>query len=498
MNCSKCGYELNDDMIFCPHCGTEVSIVPEFVPEVEISIEQSIQDISLEINENDEDIDFGVGGETSNMMGETADFLSDTLAYDTTEIVGEESLTRSVPARFRFLYMCGLGALLVGLLIFLSVMIYRDNSAGYQIKKGDSAFDAGNYKQAVSFYEKAIDIEPENVDYRIKLADCYVTMDNTDMAIEVYKDTIIHNPDSTLAYAQVISLYESEGEYDDIDDFLQHYANDNIRSAFVDYLAYPPVFSEESGKYDEAVILTLTSETQGTIYYTDDGTDPSESSAVYSEPIYLKKGKHVIKAFFKNEYGVCSSIETGDYDILAEAPSEPIISLESGEYETPQLIRIIVPEDCRVYYTLDESEPDSFSRIYGEPIPISDGYTHLKCVAINSNNISSDVVERDYKVTVATAFTPEMGLVALNQHLADIGYIKDNNGTSEYYPGNFVYMYSEMRYIGGRSLYCYNEYYILGTGVKSMTSNVFAMDVTTAEVFLVKKGVGDTYSISPF
>lgn len=144
MTCSKCGYELNDDMIFCPHCGTEVSIVPEFVPEVEISIEQSIQDISLELNENDEDIDFGVGGETSNMMGETADYLSDTLAYDTVEILGEETLAKSVPARFRFIYMCGLGILLIGLITFLAVMIYRDNSAGYQIKKGDSSFDSGN------------------------------------------------------------------------------------------------------------------------------------------------------------------------------------------------------------------------------------------------------------------------------------------------------------------------------------------------------------------
>lgn len=490
MICSNCGHELEEDMIFCPHCGTELSIVPEFVPEVEISIEESIQGLVSELSDEDD----VYAGEAANSRGEDRD----TLSYDIKDIIGEESLSKSVSAKFKLLYIFALGLLLTGLLVFLSIMIYRDNSDKYQIRKGDAAYDAGNYKQAVSYYEKAIDIEPDNIDYRIKLADCYVTMGNLDMAIEVYKDTIIYSPDSTLAYAQVIALYESNGEYDDIEDFLEHYANDNIREAFIDYLAYPPALSAESGSYDEAVILTLTNETKGTIYYTDDGTTPNESSPVYTEPLYLKKGKHIIQAFFKNEYGVCSSVVKGEYDILAEAPSEPIVSLDSGDYDTPQLIRIIVPEDCNVYYTLDESEPDRYSRIYGEPIAISDGITHFKCIAINSRNMTSEVVERDYKVTVPTTFTPEMGLAWLNEHLASIGYIADNTGASDYYPGKFNYMYTEMRYIGGRSLYCYNEYYLLGTGIKSMTSNIFALDCMTAEVFLVKKGAGDTYSISPF
>ncbi len=493
MKCENCGFEIDDNAIFCPQCGTEVTFVPEFVPEVELSIEESIQGIVSEITEDEDDY---IGGEAANFRGESSE-IGD-LMLDPGEDSSEDSFSKNIPPMFKLIYGAVLGLLLLGLLIFLIVMIYRDNSDRYQAGKGDAAYDARNYKQAVSFYEKALDIEPEMVDYRYKLADCYVAMDNKDMAIEVYKDLIVYDPESTLAYSQVIALYEESDAYDEIDDFLQHYANDKTREAFVDYLAYPPVFSNESGSYDEAVTLTLTSETKGTIYYTDDGSVPSESSTVYTDPIMLKKGKHVIQAFFKNEYGVCSSIETCEYDILAEAPSEPEISLESGDYDTPQLIIINVPEGCRVYYTLDESTPDMNSRIYGEPIPVSDGVTYFKCIAYNSDNVASDVVEREYHISVTTAFTPEMGLGMLNQHLADIGYIKDSTGATEAYPGNFIYMYSDMRYISGRSLYCYNEYYILGTGVKSMTSNVFGIDVITGEVFLVKKGSGDSYSINPF
>lgn len=477
MVCSKCGYELKDGMIFCPICGTELNIVPEFEPEIESSIEESLQGVVTEILSDEK----------------TAASAPSVSALDEDEKVQNENYTR-----YRLLYAVAGCIVMAGLIAFLSVMIYKDNSASYQIRKGDQAYKVSDYRQAINYYSKAIKIDGSNVEYRRRLADCYIAMENIDMAIEVYKDMILADPNSTLAYAQIISLYENIGAYDDIDDFLQHYANDDIRQAFVEYLAYPPTASHESGSYDEAIILTLTNETSGTIYYTDDGTTPSESSKVYTEPLYLKKGKHIIQTFFKNDYGVCSSTETLNYDVKAEAPSEPIVSLESGDYDTPQLIRIIVPTDCNVYYTLDDTTPDRFSRIYGEPIPVSEGITHFKCVAINSNNVEGDVVEREYRVNVTTAFTEEMGLAWLYEHLASIGYIKDNTGASEYYPGRFNYMYSEMRYIGGRSLYCYNEYYMVGTGVKSMTSNVFGLDCMTAEVFLVKRGTDDSYSITPF
>ena len=119
------------------------------------------------------------------------------------------------------------------LIVFLGVMIYHDNSSTYQIKKGDEAFDAGIYRTAIDHYEKAVKIQPDNVEYRRRLADCYISMENIDMAVEVYRDMIVYDPNSTLAYAQIISLYESIGAYDDIDDFLKHYANDDIRAAFV-------------------------------------------------------------------------------------------------------------------------------------------------------------------------------------------------------------------------------------------------------------------------
>lgn len=52
-----------------------------------------------------------------------------------------------------------------------------------------------------------------------------------------------------------------------------------------DYVSSAPEFSLKEGTYDEVQQVTLTSATGGTIYYTTDGSDPTESSTEYKEAV---------------------------------------------------------------------------------------------------------------------------------------------------------------------------------------------------------------------
>ena len=52
--------------------------------------------------------------------------------------------------------------------------------------------------------------------------------------------------------------------------------------------------------------------TQGTIYYTVDGSKPDESGLVYSSPVFLESGQYDIRAVFINSYGV-ESDETQEH-----------------------------------------------------------------------------------------------------------------------------------------------------------------------------------------
>ena len=46
-----------------------------------------------------------------------------------------------------------------------------------------------------------------------------------------------------------------------------------------------------------------------------DGTDPTVESKVYSSPIFLYEGEHVIKAIYVNEFGVSSEVITAKFKI---------------------------------------------------------------------------------------------------------------------------------------------------------------------------------------
>ena len=77
-----------------------------------------------------------------------------------------------------------------------------------------------------------------------------------------------------------------------------------------------PTFSPAAGIYSEVQNITITCATDGaTIYYTIDGTDPTETSSVYSSPIEVSSTT-TIKAIATAEGYNNSSVATATYNIV--------------------------------------------------------------------------------------------------------------------------------------------------------------------------------------
>ena len=46
MKCPNCGADMKEGMLYCEHCGEDIHIVPDFEPEIEYNMEQTLNDIA--------------------------------------------------------------------------------------------------------------------------------------------------------------------------------------------------------------------------------------------------------------------------------------------------------------------------------------------------------------------------------------------------------------------------------------------------------------------
>jgi hypothetical protein len=152
-----------------------------------------------------------------------------------------------------------------------------------------------------------------------------------------------------------------------------------------------PIFNWVSGKYSFYINVELSNENGDMIYYTLNGSTPDENSYKYKDPILIPEGTTVIRAFAMDSDGNTSDIVSEIYEIEFGAPDRPTIIPESGEYVGEHYVRILVPEDCVAYYTLDGSFPTEASEIYTGEFLMPTGTTTVRAIVVDENGIYSDV-----------------------------------------------------------------------------------------------------------
>ena len=152
-----------------------------------------------------------------------------------------------------------------------------------------------------------------------------------------------------------------------------------------------PEFELPGGQYSYYISVGITSGVRGEIYYTLDGTSPNEFSYVYKEPIALEEGTTVIRAFVMDENGNSSEIASEVYEVEFGAPDAPTIFPKSGDYVGEQYIRIIVPEGCLAFYTLDGSDPTESSELYTGEFLMPTGTTVIRAMLEDESGALSEI-----------------------------------------------------------------------------------------------------------
>ena len=96
-----------------------------------------------------------------------------------------------------------------------------------------------------------------------------------------------------------------------------------------------------------------------------------------------------------------ADISSEVYELEFGAPDKPTIFPESGEYVGEHYIRILVPNDCIAYYTLDGTLPNESSEIYTGEFLMPTGTTTVQVIVKDENGVTSEMSQVTYVCTDA-------------------------------------------------------------------------------------------------
>ena len=200
-----------------------------------------------------------------------------------------------------------------------------------------------------------------------------------------------------------------------------------------------PVFNPASGKtFSNPASIEITCSTVGaSIYYTIDGSEPSESSTKYTSPISLTANStYTIKAIAVKD-GVKSTVTTANYtvDISKDIVETPVITPATGTFTSAQSVTITCgTSGADIYYTTDGSEPTESSTKYSGAFQVSTTTT-VKAIAVKAGYENSSVATSTITIKIAPPFNGIQIYVEKSLGYNQIHYWECKGYTDTKWPG---------------------------------------------------------------
>ena len=218
---------------------------------------------------------------------------------------------------------------LIAVVMAASFGAYKHKQANTRealLEKAESLAAEGSYADAVRTIDKALESADDgncsDEALHLKKAQYLQEAGDTDQALSeamrVVKNTQEGQPEYDEAWERIVSICTQEEEYGKLATLLEGSGVESVKSRYYNYLVYDPVFRDPPGTYEGSLELYIESQGVGAVFYTIDGTEPTEKSNLYNDPILLRPGIYTVKAYFINRYGLKSSTVTGTYQITNE------------------------------------------------------------------------------------------------------------------------------------------------------------------------------------
>lgn len=354
MKCPKCHAEVEKGNLYCPNCLTEIPWVQEY---------NSVETL-LKKKEKEQPGSMTFGK--------------------------KRKLYRN-RRRLKWAAIVFLGiAVVFGMLFYY----YSTHSFEALYQKAEHAYQKERFFKALSFTEAALEKEPNNLKANLMLAKLMDIDGETESAVKVIKPMLKLYPDSQEAYKEMIHLLEKQQKYGEIKSLLAGCSSQKVLNACNDYVCDAPVSSLPPGTYTSKQIVSLSAE-YDRIYYTLDGSVPTQNSLRYTEPIPLGEGTTILQAVGINDKNISSDIISRKYVIIFTKPDPPEIFPDDGDYSKKTQIKIQVPDGCRAYYAFDQV-PTVQSTVYETPISMPEGFHVFYAILVAANGEVSEPAARSY------------------------------------------------------------------------------------------------------
>ena len=155
------------------------------------------------------------------------------------------------------------------------------------------------------------------------------------------------------------------------------------------------------------------------IYYTTDGTDPTESSNKYTSPIELTETTQVKAIAVKAEM---SNSSAASAEVKVEKVAKPVVSVPVGEVKAGTTVKLLcTTPGAEIYYSIGEPLTEDHYALYTDPIVITEDTT-IEAAAAKRGCVRSESVTFAY--TVAPSEDPsddDRALIGIDSALTKPG-----------------------------------------------------------------------------
>ncbi len=406
MTCPKCGAKIEEGMLLCSRCGAEIKYVPDFDPELENSIQESMSNVAatmqrdLELYDQENSLD-DLDEELLNQYGLGDEDLE---RYPTQEVPNKATIkkmpTQEISSE-KIRKMSGKGA--AGKKKNASAKPKTKPQTNPQKPKDPDDFE-NDFDEDFWDVEEALDFTGggrfiqktmSNPVTRVLMIFALFILIGIIVSVSIFISGRIKKNSFEYKYEQAKLAYE-QGDYAHAVYYMESAANMHSDDLTVQY-ELADYYTKNNQQ--QAAILTYRNIIRD--FDTDVLVAYTKLFAIYEELGDFESINNVLADC--DDPSIISQFQ----QYLADAPE---FSVVPGSYDDPVYLVISGNPSGKIYYTTDGSTPDNESMEYTSPLYFEKGAFHIKAIYINSFGLMSPITEGDFSINVAVPDSPIVNL----------------------------------------------------------------------------------------